>query len=220
MGSIPTVASKRLRDTSDKLAGEGSRGGTAASRGMGYMKEGLLKVSTLLLAAVGLATAALASPIGAGAANPTYNIRQIQANTYGGEPSIASDGNGVLYYDSPSQGLQMWYSLDHGLNWTASTTDPDATSGDNCLATDQSNAVYQCNLNGSQSAGPLQADVWKTVDKGTTWIYGNNPINLGGQNLCGTSRTRARSVRPPADRNYLWKNGRSGICHGATDRRR
>jgi hypothetical protein len=179
---------------------------------MGYMKEGILKIGTLAIAAAGLVASVLASPLGAKAGpNPTFNVRQIAANTYGGEPSITSDGNGVIYYDSPSQGLQMWYSLDHGLNWIASTSDPDPVSGDNCLANDQANAIYQCNLNGSQSLGPLQADVWKTVDKGTTWIYGNNPINLGGNNVCGTS------CNPfGVDRQWVDATTQSGLSSGQT----
>ncbi len=153
--------------------------------GMGYMKKGLLRIGTLALVAGGLICSVLASPLGAKAVTPpAYSINTIAS--YGGEPSITSDSNGVLYADTPSLGLQMYYSLNHGTNWIASATDPDPSSGDNCLATDQSTAVYQCNLFGSPELGPLQADVWKTTDKGTTWLYGNN-VTLGGQNVCGTS---------------------------------
>jgi hypothetical protein len=56
------------------------------------------------------------------------------------------------------------------------------SSGDDCLATDQANAVYLCNLAGSPSTAPLQADVWKSVDQGTTWSLGVGPLPK-----CGTS---------------------------------
>ncbi|HYM95693.1 MAG TPA: sialidase family protein [Candidatus Sulfotelmatobacter sp.] len=49
-------------------------------------------------------------------------------------------------------------------------------SGDDCLATDQANAVYLCNLAGSQGVAPLQADVWKSTDHGTTWAHGAGAI--------------------------------------------
>jgi hypothetical protein len=175
------------------------------------MKKGFQRGGTLALAASSLVLSVLASPLGASAANPTYDVRQIQANTYGGEPSIAVDGNGVLYYDTPSQGLQMWYSQDSGLNWTPSASDPDPSSGDNCLATDQLNAVYQCNLFGSPEVGPLQADVWKTTDKGTTWIYGTNAIDVGGTNLCGTSCNPFM-----VDRQWVDATSQTGLSVGQT----
>lgn len=89
---------------------------------------------------------------------------------YGGEPSMVSDSNGVLYIATPQGGMVNYRSSDRGLSWHKNTT-PDPSSGDDCLGVDQSNAVYMCNLAGSDTA-PLQADVWKTTDKGATWTEG------------------------------------------------
>ena len=51
-----------------------------------------------------------------------------------------------------------------------------------CLATDQSNAVYLCNLAGSEGSAPLQADVWKSINGGTSWTHG-----VGSLPECATS---------------------------------
>jgi hypothetical protein len=116
---------------------------------------------------------------------PVYSLATVGA--YGGEPSIAASSTGELYDTTPSGGTILYKSTTHGSTWTQATT-ADPTSGDDCVATDQSNALYLCNLAGSQSTGPLQADVWKSLDDGTTWQYGNNNVNqLGGSNICGTS---------------------------------
>jgi hypothetical protein len=105
---------------------------------------------------------------------------------FGGEPSIVSSPQGILYDTTPSGGTLLYRSPDHGKTWFKTTT-ADPSSGDTCVATDQSGAVYECNLAGSKSVHPLEADVWKSVNEGKTWTYGNNPINLGGANICGTS---------------------------------
>ncbi len=56
------------------------------------------------------------------------------------------------------------------------------------MFTDQSNELYLCNLAGSQSSAPLQADVWKSLNDGQSWIYGNNSVDTAtGSNVCGTS---------------------------------
>src|SRR5947209_4950560 len=122
------------------------------------MKEGTLGRAVFAAAVSGAcALAAVAVPGTAHAAPaPAYNA--VVAAPYGGEPSIASDNNGVIYVDSPSLGLQVFDSTNHGTSFAPMGTDPDPNSGDNCLATDQSNALWQCNLNGSPSTGPLQAD--------------------------------------------------------------
>jgi hypothetical protein len=92
-----------------------------------------------------------------------------------------------LYDTTPSGGTLLYKSTNHGGTWTKATT-ADPSSGDDCVFTDQSNAVYECNLAGSESTGPLQADVWKSVDDGNSWEYGQNAIDIaGGSNLCGTS---------------------------------
>jgi hypothetical protein len=116
---------------------------------------------------------------------PGYSLANVGA--FGGEPSIAANSKGELYDTTPSGGTVLYKSTSHGSTWTqAATADP--SSGDDCVSTDQSDAVYECNLAGSQSTGPLQADVWKSVDDGSSWTYGNNNVDVAaGSNLCGTS---------------------------------
>jgi len=107
----------------------------------------------------------------------------VNVGAYGGEPSLASSPSGVLYDTTPSGGTVMYRSADRGNTWTKTST-ADPNSGDDCVSTDQSGAVYLCNLAGSPSAAPLQADVWKSVTHGNSWTYGNN-VNTGS--TCGTS---------------------------------
>src|SRR5256885_13908957 len=127
----------------------------------------------VLLAAAGMAAIAAASfglsPGVVAAQSPGYTIANV--GVYGGEPSIVSDTAGRLYDTTPSGGTTTYRSTDSGASWTQVTT-ADPSSGDDCLATDQSGAVYLCNLNGSAETLPLQADVWKSVDRGQTWTQG------------------------------------------------
>jgi len=118
-------------------------------------------------------------------AGPAYTLANV--GPYGGEPTIATNTKGELYDTTPSGGLLLYKSTNHGSTWTP-TTSPDPNSGDSCVTTDQSGAIYLCNLAGSPETAPLQADVWKSVDDGNTWDYGDNAANivLGG-NVCGTS---------------------------------
>jgi len=128
---------------------------------------------------------------------PAYSLANVGA--YGGEPSIGVNTKGELYDTTPSGGTILYKSTTRGSSWTQATT-ADPSSGDDCVFTDQSNALYECNLAGSQSAGPLQADVWKSLDDGKTWIYGDNNVNqLGGSNICGTSCSPFGVDRPWAD---------------------
>jgi hypothetical protein len=91
-------------------------------------------------------------------------------------------------------------SSNSGATWSrVSTADPN--SGDDCLATDQLNAVYLCNLAGSQGTAPLQADVWKSVDHGTTWTHGSGPIPQCASSCSPFGVDRdwvAASILPPA----------------------
>jgi hypothetical protein len=112
-----------------------------------------------------------ASP--AAAASPGYQV--VTVGKYGGEPSIVSDRQGRLYDTTPSGGTRTWRSTNHGASWTKVTT-ADPNSGDDCLATDQSNAVYLCNLAGSEGSAPLQADIWKSVDHGNSWTHGEGDL--------------------------------------------
>src|SRR5438445_4063186 len=116
----------------------------------------LLGVASIIAAAAGTTTSAPIAVL-AGPA-PAYSIANV--GDYGGEPSIVSDRLGRLYDTTPSGGTIAYTSTDHGTSWQKVTT-ADPNSGDDCLATDQANAVYLCNLAGSEGAAPLQADVWK-----------------------------------------------------------
>lgn len=131
-----------------------------------------------LLAAAGAVSLILGASPGQ-AAGPAYTLADVGA--YGGEPSIVSDHLGQLYDTTPSGGTITYTSTDHGTTWKQVTT-ADPSSGDDCLATDQANAVYLCNLAGSPSTAPLQADVWKSLDHGATWNHGAGAIPQ-----CGTS---------------------------------
>src|SRR5437868_8129067 len=134
----------------------------------------------LMVAAIGT-TSASGKPTPA----PAYKLATV--GPYGGEPTIASSTKGELYDTTPSGGTLLYKSTNHGSTWSPTTT-ADPSSGDDCVFTDQSDAVYECNLAGSESTAPLQADVWKSLDDGQSWIYGNNNVNLGiGSNVCGTS---------------------------------
>ena len=134
----------------------------------------------VVLAAAGLAVAALPATGKAQATGLSFSLANV--GNYGGEPSMISDGNGVLYVATPSGGALSYRSNDHGASWTK-TAVADPASGDDCLGVDQANAVYLCNLAGSEGNAPLQADAWKSTDQGATWKHGEGFIP--GQ--CGTS---------------------------------
>ncbi|MEA2644886.1 MAG: trimeric autotransporter adhesin [Chloroflexota bacterium] len=166
---------------------------------MGDLRRGavtMVGLACVVAANIGLA---LGSSVGAlGASPPTYSVANVGA--YGGEPSIVSDNLGQLYDTTPSGGTITYTSTNHGGAWTqVATADPN--SGDDCLATDQSNAVYLCNLAGSEGVAPLQADVWKSTNHGTTWSHG-----AGVLPQCATSCSPfgvdrdwvAASILPPA----------------------
>jgi len=144
-------------------------------------------VAVALLSAIafmGLAGGANAKPAPHPAA-PVYKLADV--GPFGGEPDSATNSKGELYDTTPSGGTLLYKSTNHGSTWTPATT-ADPSSGDDCVFTDQSDAVYECNLAGSVETAPLQADVWKSLDDGKTWIYGNNNVDLAaGSNVCGTS---------------------------------
>jgi hypothetical protein len=139
-----------------------------------------------LLAPIGIYCFVATPAAGAKASKPpAYSLANVGA--YGGEPSITANTKGELYDTTPSGGTILYKSTNKGSTWTQATT-ADPSSGDDCVFTDQANSLYLCNLAGSQSTGPLQADVWKSLNDGSSWIYGNNNVNqLGGSNVCGTS---------------------------------
>ncbi len=145
---------------------------------------------------------------------PTYSL--VNVGAFGGEPSITANSTGELYDTTPSGGTVLYRSTTHGASWTQATT-ADTSSGDDCVVQDQSNALYLCNLAGSQSTGPLQADVWKSLDDGSSWIYGNNNVDqLGGSNLCGTSCNPFGVDRPWADA-YIPPHGSTGTARVGAD---
>src|SRR5258707_11895106 len=133
---------------------------------MRYLRSGAF-------AAMAAAAVVIASSPAQAASTPAYRVANVGA--YGGEPSIVSDNLGQLYDSTPSGGTITYTSTTKGVSWTQVTT-ADPNSGDDCLATDQANSVYLCNLAGSEGVAPLQADVWKSVDHGTTWTHGAGAI--------------------------------------------
>ena len=144
--------------------------------------SGALAVAVALCALGAFGTAGAS---GKPAPGPKYKL--VDVGPYGGEPTIASNSKGELYVTTPSGGTVLYKSKDKGASWTPTTT-ADPSSGDDCVFTDQSGAVYECNLAGSVETAPLQADIWKSVDDGKTWMYGDNAANiLLGSNACGTS---------------------------------
>ena len=147
-----------------------------------------LIAGALLLAGVNLLaapSAGAATTTTTTASTPAYSVADVGA--FGGEPSIAAGPSGELYDTTPSGGTVLYKSTDGGATWSQTAT-ADPSSGDDCVSTDQSGALYLCNLAGSPSAAPLQADVWKSVDDGSTWQYGNNSFDTSpAGNACGTS---------------------------------
>jgi hypothetical protein len=141
----------------------------------------------LAVAATLCALAAVGATGASGKATSAPGYKLANVGPYGGEPTIASNTKGELYDTTPSGGTLLYKSTNHGSTWTQATT-ADPSSGDDCVFTDQANSVYECNLAGSVETAPLQADVWKSVDDGKTWMYGNNNVDLAaGSNVCGTS---------------------------------
>jgi hypothetical protein len=131
------------------------------------------RIPTAVAAAALVASTYVGGVTARSTSTPGYQVANEGA--YGGEPSIVSDRNGRLYDAVPNGGTITYLSTDRGGSWQQATT-ADPNSGDDCLATDQSNAVYLCNLAGSEGVAPLQADVWKSVDNGTTWTHGEGAL--------------------------------------------
>ena len=166
-----------------------------------------------LVVCLGAVAVVLASPIGGHASGLSFGIAE--AGAYGGEPSIISDGNGVLYVTSPSglpagavKGPPIYRSADAGNTWTL-IQPADSNSGDDCLATDQANALYWCNLaSKTKSSAPLEADSWKSAVASNCsltncgWVHGDGVV----PGTCGTSCSvfgvdrdwEAAAILPPA----------------------
>ena len=150
----------------------------------------------VVAAASVLALTARASAGGGTNSSLAYSLATVGA--FGGEPSITSDRNGVLYDTSPS-GLPsgsafpgsppIYRSTNAGASWTL-IQPADTNSGDDCIDTDQANSLYWCNLASmTNSTAPLQADVWKSTTGSTcttscNWVHGSSFL---GSTQCGTS---------------------------------
>src|SRR5437763_125801 len=141
----------------------------------------------LAVAAALIAIAAIGTTGASGKPSPAPGYKLADVGAFGGEPTITANNKGELYDTTPSGGTLLYKSTNQGSTWTQATT-ADPSSGDDCVTTDQSGALYECNLAGSVETAPLQADVWKSTDDGKTWMYGNNNVDLAaGSNVCGTS---------------------------------
>jgi len=145
--------------------------------------------AALVTAVVGIGTLAVSMSPGATASGHfTQKWSIANAGPFGGEPSLASDPKGVLYDMTPSGGMLTYRSTDHGKTWKPTAT-ADENSGDDCVTTDQTGAVYACNLAGSNDGAPLQADVWKSTNGGKSWTRATNTVT-GNASSCGTSCSR------------------------------
>src|SRR5438105_2703119 len=99
---------------------------------------------------IGLSMGAQGSAL---ATSSTIGYSLANVGPYGGEPSITSDRLGRLYDTTPTGGTITYTSTTSGRSWSQVTT-ADPSSGDDCIDTDQSTAVYLCNLAGSQGSRP------------------------------------------------------------------
>src|SRR5438105_10748077 len=112
--------------------------------------RGRLSASARLLIAVSALAALVLASTAAQASAPKFSLSIVGA--YGGEPSIISDSNGVLYDTTPSSlsvngsdVIPIYRSTSRGKSWTR-IQEADTSSGDDCLGMDQANDLYWCNL--------------------------------------------------------------------------
>jgi hypothetical protein len=143
-------------------------------------------VRTALLSGLAvLGTVLLTMSPGATAASSHQRWSLVNVGAFGGEPSLAADPHGVLYDVTPSGGMVGYRSTNQGKTWKP-TAVADASSGDDCVTTDQTGAIYECNLAGSAEQTPLDADVWKSTNGGKSWARANSTNPLGAS-TCATS---------------------------------
>src|SRR5207237_1189768 len=129
----------RTWNADDPERGRFMRNGAARTRPMASLTRGRSTVAeveksnraVLVGVAVGTSVPVLAT------STPGYNT--VNVGAYGGEPSIVSDSLGQLYDSTPSGGTLTYTSTNHGRSWAPVTTAA-LKSGDDCLATDQSNS--------------------------------------------------------------------------------
>lgn len=156
------------------------------------MKRSGLGLGTAVAASVALATglgttsatsaAATAATTGlATQARPVFKLVNVAPQDGGGEPSLTTGPrNGYLYVTYPaSSGTPFYYSPNEGASWQKGAT-AESGSGDDCVSTDQSGAVYLCNLSETSDSIPLQADVFKSLDNGRHWARSTGTIPGGG----------------------------------------
>jgi hypothetical protein len=140
-----------------------------------------LRAQVLVLATVGAVATALVAAPGGAAADSGQSWELVDVGSFGGEPSIVSDPNGVLYETTPGGKAPVYRSTDAGATWTSLPT-AWTSSGDDCLATDQAGSLYWCNLGNTQHGpAPLQADSFTLQNAATcnadcTWIHGQGQV--------------------------------------------
>ena len=140
-------------------------------------------VSFVTVFAVAIAVPSLTAS--AKTAPPKVSLSKVGPQNGGGEPSIATSPNGMLYVSYPASGdpnkdntsgPTFFRSGDSGKTWTQGAY-ADTQSGDTSLNVDASGAVYQGNLNGlTIQPDMLQTDVYKSTDRGGHWTLGQGPI--------------------------------------------
>ncbi|MFN2581555.1 MAG: hypothetical protein ABR498_02295 [Candidatus Dormibacteria bacterium] len=134
------------------------------------------------------AAGTIAGPRSAGAAAPTYSINKVGA--YGGEPSLTAGpltptiGTPGELYEASLQAAKAYRSSTQGTSWVGGATNAYSNTGDDCLSTDQSGALYLCNLTitGPQNS-PLNGDVYKSVDQGDHWTHSTG-VMFGTNTMC------------------------------------
>ncbi|MBV9101267.1 MAG: exo-alpha-sialidase [Candidatus Dormibacteraeota bacterium] len=152
-----------------------------------------MRKRTLATLGCGLLGAALmASPtVGHAASVLGYTIHQVDG--YGGEPSITAGpvaptiGTPGELYEASLFGARAFRSTNQGINWTNGANGAFSSTGDDCVVTDQSGALYLCNLTiTGPSNAPLQGDVYKSVDQGDHWTHSSG-VPFGVNPNCATS---------------------------------
>ncbi len=148
------------------------------------MKTSLVRNGALGTAFVGLFTAALVgSQVGASGATLAFTVSPV--SSYGGEPSIAVDNSTTFnLYEASLLAARSYRSTNAGATWTAGATNAASSTGDDCLATNQLNELFLCNLTiNSSSNAVLQGDVYKSVDHGDHWTHSTGVV-FGTNSTC------------------------------------
>ena len=140
-----------------------------------------LRAHALVLAITAAIAGALVASPGGAAADSGQSWNLVTVGAFGGEPSIASDPNGVLYETTPGGKAPVYRSTDDGQTWSSLPT-AWTSSGDDCVTTDQAGSLYWCNLgNTAHGPAPLQADSFTLQNAATcssdcTWVHGQGQV--------------------------------------------